>query len=299
MAVVGGWQKQMAAVWRLGFRLFGLMCVAIAWTLILGTIYVYFQLIFPRLVELRSLRGVLLFTPSSWLSFNTIFNYAMVLWTHPGKPAGSLTKEEEAQMLQEKAPLKGKGWTKFCKHCKLPKPPRAHHCHMCGTCILKMDHHCPWINACVGHFNHRYFILFVLYLGLSCLWAVLTLALYYLGLLASPAKQEPNAPISALIFTFAICLPVFLSMLLFFGWNFYLVTTNQTTIEFHYNRDLKEQMKSRGEVYTNPYDVGITRNLLQVFGPFRSYWAVLLPSVAKLPFDGTRWLSVRDPTDIL
>lgn len=40
---------------------------------------------------------------------------------------------------------------KICKKCHEIKPPRAHHCSICDTCVLKMDHHCPWINNCVGY----------------------------------------------------------------------------------------------------------------------------------------------------
>ncbi len=42
------------------------------------------------------------------------------------------------------------------------KPPRTSHCHVCG-CVLRLDHHCVWINQCVGVRNHRAFFLFVIY----------------------------------------------------------------------------------------------------------------------------------------
>jgi hypothetical protein len=32
-----------------------------------------------------------------------------------------------------------------CHGCMLYKPDRAHHCAVCGVCVLRMDHHCPWV----------------------------------------------------------------------------------------------------------------------------------------------------------
>ena len=40
-------------------------------------------------------------------------------------------------------------------------------------CVMKMDHHCPWINVCVGHHNHAAFTRFVFYTPLGCLHASL------------------------------------------------------------------------------------------------------------------------------
>lgn len=50
-------------------------------------------------------------------------------------------------LLQER---KREGTRRVCKWCDKYKPDRAHHCRQCRQCILKMDHHCPWIYNCVG-----------------------------------------------------------------------------------------------------------------------------------------------------
>lgn len=65
--------------------------------------------------------------------------------------------------------------------CQSYKAPRSHHCRRCARCVMKMDHHCPWINTCVGHFNHGHFVSFLASAVSGCALATvsLSLSLYY------------------------------------------------------------------------------------------------------------------------
>jgi DHHC palmitoyltransferase len=62
-----------------------------------------------------------------------------------------------------------------CIVCGCEKPPRAHHCNTCNKCIQNMDHHCPWINNCVGYRNQKHFILFLAYTLIICTWLLVTM----------------------------------------------------------------------------------------------------------------------------
>jgi len=41
----------------------------------------------------------------------------------------------------------------YCNKCDIRRPPRCHHCRHCNRCVLQFDHHCIWLNNCVGYNN--------------------------------------------------------------------------------------------------------------------------------------------------
>lgn len=50
------------------------------------------------------------------------------------------------------------------------QPMRSKHCQTCQHCVRRYDHHCPWIENCVGERNHRWFVLYLAIQLIVLLW---------------------------------------------------------------------------------------------------------------------------------
>ena len=68
----------------------------------------------------------------------------------------------------------------FCPFCEVIRSPSTRHCVICNRCVERYDHHCPWIDNCVGVRNHGTFLAlmitllieFLLGLAISCVATV-------------------------------------------------------------------------------------------------------------------------------
>ncbi|KAF9892495.1 palmitoyltransferase for Vac8p [Aspergillus nanangensis] len=112
-------------------------------------------------------------------------SYTVAVFTDPGSPVHGRGGNEYSALPVTELPeytsytVNSTGGSRFCKKCQIPKPDRAHHCSTCKRCVLKMDHHCPWLATCVGLHNYKAFLLFLIYTSVFC-WVDFAVAFAWL-----------------------------------------------------------------------------------------------------------------------
>ncbi|XP_064650851.1 palmitoyltransferase ZDHHC3-like [Lineus longissimus] len=150
----------------------GIVCVLITYISVLYADYVVIRhLVMPTLSD--TLWGSINALGFNSVLFLLIFSHMRAVLSDPGIIPLPDTDIDFSDIHsgQKKVEKGGDEWT-VCMKCETYRPPRAHHCRICRRCIRRMDHHCPWINNCVGEYNQKFFIQFLFYTGLASLYAI-------------------------------------------------------------------------------------------------------------------------------
>ncbi|WFD42667.1 protein S-acyltransferase [Malassezia psittaci] len=80
--------------------------------------------------------------------------------------------------------------TRWCTTCRIYRPPRCSHCRSCDNCIMNLDHHCVFLNTCIGRRNYTSFYGMLCHMLAMCFMGLAgcVLHLYYLAV-----PSDPNA----------------------------------------------------------------------------------------------------------
>ena len=92
-----------------------------------------------------------------------------------------------------------------------------------------MDHHCPWINNCIGFYNRKFFILMLFYVITTLTIANIGMTL---GIFEIIEDIENFQGIYAFrIIIYLITVPLLVVITMFFKFHIKLILSNNTTIE--------------------------------------------------------------------
>ncbi|KAF2643934.1 zf-DHHC-domain-containing protein [Massarina eburnea CBS 473.64] len=180
--------------------------------------------------KFTSFLGVLLYCMLNW-------SYTTAVFTDPGSPLNfkhgysHLPTQEDNQQYTSFTVKSSTGDLRFCKKCQTKKPDRSHHCSTCRRCVLKMDHHCPWLATCVGLRNYKAFLLFLVYTTLFCAVCFATSATWvWTEILQEGQVTDTFMPVNYVLLA---VLSGIIGIVLagFTSWHIWLTVKGQTTIE--------------------------------------------------------------------
>jgi len=143
---------------------------------------------------------------------------------------------------------------KYCETCRIYRPPRASHCRICDNCIEHHDHHCVWVNNCIGRRNYRSFVAFLCSVVCLCMllfafsWTRILLGMKLNN--DSFGDELTQAPVAIFLIIYVTLVMAGVGWLT--GYHCWLITRNVTTHE-HIRAMAEEKPLGPKE---NPYDQG-------------------------------------------
>jgi len=178
-----------------------------------------------------------------------------------------LDPENPQSFEQLASETKRNGGLRFCRKCRCYKPDRSHHCSICNKCILKMDHHCPWVSNCVGFSNHKYFFLFLVWTEVMCL----TIAIFMFPTFYKSVGQIdmflPGTNQFSVVLIYGFAAIFSLGVGGFSSFHVYLLLNGTTTIEMY-----EQKSRFKGGKRYFKYDLGKRRNFEEVLGKKPMLW---------------------------
>lgn len=210
-------------------------CVSLPVFIVLSaTAFVYYTTVFvvtDQWLSLGTAPGLLNAIIFTGLTAMSVLCYTLAIIRDPGQvPSSYVADLEDSDSSMHEVKRKG-GDLRYCQKCGQYKPPRAHHCRVCKRCVLRMDHHCVWINNCVGHENYKAFFLFVLYVVLACIYALVLLVGSAIQELHDEERRSGNIFKTSYILCGLIIIPLTVALIVLLVWHMYLLSHNKTTIE--------------------------------------------------------------------